>query len=191
MREKLRKYGSDILPFAYIRVKAGSNMETALKHIRQTIAKCFVGYPVDIKFYDQVYSQLYQKEADQQQMITLSSLLAILISLVGVFGLVIFEAEQRRKEIGIRKVYGAYTRQILWMFGRSYLALSIITSVIATPIAWYIVSRWLEQFTERIAITPWVFILTCIVISLITLITITVQNYRTATSNPTDNLKAE
>jgi len=166
-------------------------METALKHIRQTIAKCFVGYPVDIKFYDQVYSQLYQKEADQQQLITLSSLLAILISLVGVFGLVIFEAEQRRKEIGIRKVYGAYTRQILWMFGRSYLTLSVVSSVIATPIAWYIVSKWLEQFTERIAITPWVFILTCIVISLITLITITVQNYRTAISNPTDNLKAE
>ena len=185
------KYGSNILPFAYIRVKAGSNMETALKHIRQTIAKCFVGYPVDIKFYDQVYSQLYQKEADQQQLITLSSLLAILISLVGVFGLVIFEAEQRRKEIGIRKVYGAYTRQILWMFGRSYLTLSVVSSVIATPIAWYIVSKWLEQFTERIAITPWIFILTCIVISLITLITITVQNYRTAISNPTDNLKAE
>lgn len=161
------KYGSDILPFAYIRVKAGSNMRTALKHIRQTLAKCFIGYPVEVKFYDQVYSQLYQKEAEQQRMITLFSLLAILISLVGVFGLIIFEAEQRRKEIGIRKVYGAHTHQILWIFGQSYLTLSIVSSIIATPIAWYIVSRWLEQFTERIDITPWMFILTCIIISLI------------------------
>ena len=185
------KYSSDILPFAYIRVKAGSNMRTALKHIRQTLAKCFIGYPVEVKFYDQVYSQLYQKEAEQQRMITLFSLLAILISLVGVFGLIIFEAEQRRKEIGIRKVYGAHTYQILWIFGQSYLTLSIVSSIIATPIAWYIVSKWLEQFTERIDITPWMFILTCIIISLITLITITIQNYRAATSNPIKNLKTE
>ena len=124
-------------------------------------------------------------------MITLFSLLAILISLVGVFGLFIFEAEQRRKEIGIRKVYGAHTHQILWIFGQSYLTLSIVSSIIATPIAWNIVSRWLEQFTERIDITPWMFILTCIIISLITLITITIQNYRAATSNPIENLKTE
>ena len=166
-------------------------MRAALKHIRQTLAKCFIGYPVEVKFYDQVYSQLYQKEAEQQRMITLFSLLAILISLVGVFGLIIFEAEQRRKEIGIRKVYGAHTYQILWIFGQSYLTLSIVSSIIATPIAWYIVSKWLEQFTERIDITPWMFILTCIIISLITLITITIQNYRAATSNPIKNLKTE
>ena len=86
-----------------------------------------------MKFYDQVYASLYQREADQQQMITLFSLLAIVISLVGVFGLIIFEAEHRRKEIGVRKVYGATTRQILWMFGRSYLVLSLVSSVIASP----------------------------------------------------------
>ena len=101
-----------------------------------------------MKFYDQVYASLYQREADQQQMITLFSLLAIVISLVGVFGLIIFEAEHRRKEIGVRKVYGATTRQILWMFGKSYLALCLVSSVIATPVAWYAVSRWMEQFNH-------------------------------------------
>ena len=115
------KYTNGQLPYAYIRVRAGSDMDTALRHIRQTAEECFTGYPVDVKFYDQVYAQLYQREADQQQMITLFSLLAIVISLVGVFGLVIFEAEHRRKEIGIRKVYGASTGEILWMFGKSYL----------------------------------------------------------------------
>lgn len=184
-------YSNQVLPFAYIRVKAGSDMDTALKHIRKTISDCFTGYPTEVKFYDQVYGQLYQKETDQQKIIIWFSLLAILISLVGVFGLIIFEAEHRQKEIGVRKVYGASIRQILWMFGRSYLILSVVCSLIASPIAWYAVSEWLKQFNERIPISPWVFLCTCLLISVITLVTITIQNYRTATSNPIDCLKSE
>ena len=185
------KYTNGQLPYAYIRVRAGSDMDTALHRIRQTAEECFTGYPVDVKFYDQVYAQLYQREADQQQMITLFSLLAIVISLVGVFGLVIFEAEHRRKEIGIRKVYGAMTGQILWMFGKSYFALCLVSSAIAAPVAWYAVSRWIEQFSERVPLSPWVFIGACAVICLITEVTITVQNYRAATANPVDSLKTE
>lgn len=184
-------YSNQVLPFAYIRVKAGSDMDTALKHIRETISDCFTGYPTEVKFYDQIYGQLYQKETDQQKIITWFSLLAILISLVGVFGLIIFEAEHRQKEIGVRKVYGASIQQILWMFGRSYLILSVVCSLIASPIAWYAVSEWLKQFNERIPISPWVFLCTCLLISTITLVTITIQNYRTATSNPVDCLKSE
>ena len=185
------KYTNGQLPYAYIRVRAGSDMDTALRHVRQAAEECFTGFPVDVKFYDQVYASLYQQEADQQQMITLFSLLAIVISLVGVFGLIIFEAEHRRKEIGIRKVYGASTGQILWMFGRSYLVLSLVSSVIATPVAWYAVSRWMEQFSERVPLSPWVFVGACAVICLITELTITVQNYRAATANPVDSLKTE
>ena len=185
------KYTNGQLPYAYIRVRAGSDMDTALRRIRQTAEECFTGYPIDVKFYDQVYAQLYQREADQQQMITLFSLLAIVISLVGVFGLVIFEAEHRRKEIGIRKVYGATTGQILWMFGKSYLALCLVSSVLAAPVAWYAVSSWMEQFSERVPLSPWVFIGACAVICLITELTITVQNYRAATANPVDSLKTE
>ena len=184
-------YSNNVLPFAYIRVKAGSNMDSALKHIRQTMSECFTGYPTEVKFYDQIYGQLYQKETNQQKIITWFSLLAILISLVGVFGLIIFEAAHRRKEIGVRKVYGASTGQILWMFGRSYLTLSIVCSLLASPIAWYAVSEWLKQFNEKIPISPWVFLITCVIISLITLITITIQNYRTARNNPVNSLKSE
>ena len=185
------KYTNGQLPYAYIRVRAGSDMDTALRRVRQAAEECFTGFPVDVKFYDQVYASLYQQEADQQQMITLFSLLAIVISLVGVFGLIIFEAEHRRKEIGVRKVYGASTGQILWMFGRSYLVLSLVSSVIATPVAWYGVTRWLEQFSQRVPLSPWVFVGACAVICLITEVTITVQNYRAATANPVDSLKTE
>lgn len=185
------KYSNKVLPYAYIRVKAGNNIETAMNNIRKAISESFIGYPVDVNFYDQIYKQLYKEETNLQKLVTLFSLLAIIISLVGVFGMIIFETEHRRKEIGIRKVYGAYTGQILWMFGLSYMKLSAISFVIASPIAWYAVSRWLEQFNERIDISPLVFIGTFIIISLITLITITVQNYKAATSNPTENLKTE
>ena len=91
----------------------------------------------------------------------------------------------------MRKVYGASTGQILWMFGRSYLVLSLVSSVIATPVAWYGVTQWLEQFSQRVPLSPWVFVGACAVICLITEVTITVQNYRTATANPVDSLKTE
>lgn len=185
------KYTDGVMPYAYIRVRAGSDIDTALRHVRQAAETCFTGYPTDVKFYNQVYASLYQKETDQQKMVALFSLLAIIISLVGVFGLIIFEAAYRRKEIGVRKVYGASTGQILWMFGRSYLVLCLISSALAAPIAWYAVSRWLEQFGERVPLNPWVFIAACALVCLITEATIIVQNYRAANANPIDSLKTE
>lgn len=184
-------YDGRQLPYAYIRVKAGSDMDMALAHIRESIEENFTGYPVDIRFFDQVYASLYQKETGQQYMVTLLSLLAILISLVGVFGLVIFEAEHRSKEIGLRKVYGATISQILWMFNRSYLRLVVLCSAVAAPLAWYAVHEWLESFPHRIAITPWAFLGAFLIIILMTSVVITLQSYRTATRNPIDSIKSE
>lgn len=184
-------YYAGPLGTAYIRIKAGSSIDEALLHIRQTLDECFPEYPAEVNFFDKLYGRLYQQETKQQHIVTLFSLLAVLISLVGVFGLVIFEAEYRRKEIGVRKVYGATTSQILWMFGRSYLALSVGSSVIAAPIAWYGVRQWQQSFAEKVPLSPWVFLAVCLLISCITLLTITVQNYRAATANPVDSLKAE
>ena len=182
---------SSPLSTAYIRIQAGSDIDTALRHIRQTLDEYFPEYPAELTFFDELYGRLYQQETDQQQLVTLFSLLAVLISLVGVFGLVIFEAEHRRKEIGVRKVYGASTAQILWMFGRSYLVLAVASSFIAAPIAWYGVRQWQQSFTEQVPLSPWVFAAACLLLVTITLLTITVQNYRAATANPIDSLKAE
>ncbi len=179
------------LSTAYIRIKAGSDIDQALRHIRQTLDECFPEYPTELTFFDELYGRLYQQETDQQQLVTLFSLLAVIISLVGVFGLVIFEAEHRRKEIGVRKVYGATTVEILWMFGRSYLTLSVVSSAIAAPIAWYAVRQWQESFTEKVPLSPWVFAAACLLLVAITLLTITIQNYRAATANPVLSLKAE
>ena len=179
------------MPYAYIRIKAGSDIDDALSHIRRALEDNFTGYSIDVRFFDQVYASLYQKETDQQYMVTLFSILAVLISLVGVFGLVIFEAEYRRKEIGIRKVYGATTEEILWMFGRFYLFLVIVCFAIAAPVAWYLADEWLKDFSVRISLSGGVFAAAFLLIALITLVTITVQNYRTASANPVDSIKSE
>lgn len=179
------------LPYAYIRIKAGSDVTTAFRHIHETAGKIFPGYPVEVNFFNIYYQQLYEKETNQQYMVTLFSLLAIIISLVGVFGLTIFETEYRRKEIGIRKVYGANTRDILWKFNRTYLRIITICSIIASPIAWFFMDRWLQNFIVRVSLSPWIFLAAFTIIVVLTLTTITIQNYRAAISNPVNCLKSE
>ena len=119
------------------------------------------------------------------------SVVAIVISIVGVFGLVVFESESRRKEIGIRKVLGSTTKQILIMFNKSYLLILVICFLLGAPIAWYGVERWLESFAYRTPIYFWVFILSFMFISVITFITITFQNWHVANENPVNNIKDE
>lgn len=179
------------LPYCYIRIAAGANPITALRHVRETAEKIFTGYPIEVNFFNTNYQRLYKKETNQQYMVTLFSLLAIIISLVGVFGLTIFETEHRRKEIGIRKVYGACTRDILWNFNRTHLRTIVVCSAIASPTAWYFMNEWLQNFTIRISLSPWVFLAAFAIITLLVLTTVTIQNYRAATANPIDSLKTE
>lgn len=119
-------------------------------------------------------------------MITLSGFLAIIISLVGVFSLVAFETQYRRKEIGLRKVHGATVMQILVMFNRTYLRLVLICFLIAAPLAYYGVSVWIEGFVYRTPLYWWIFILSLFVVTLVTLTTVTVQNWRSARMNPVE-----
>lgn len=179
------------LPISYIRLKAGTNVEEAVEHIRQTVADIDPAYPFDIRFYDKVYDQLYQKEQYLKRMITLFSLLAIIISIVGVFGLVIFETQYRRKEIGIRKVHGATVGEILVMFNKVYLRIVLICFVIAAPIAWYGVYLWLENFAYRTPIYWWTFLIALFVVMAITFLTVTFQNWRAANENPVNSIKSE
>lgn len=179
------------LTYAYIRMKAGSDVSTLFPFIRKTIEKCFPGYSADVRFFNQDYQKLYEKELNQQHLVTLFSLLAVIISLVGIFGLAIFEMGYRKKEIGVRKVYGATTRQILWKLNFSYLKIVTLCSLIATPIAWYSMHRWLQDFTVRIAIEGWVFLAAYLLIAVLTLLTITIQSYRAANENPIHSIKTE
>lgn len=175
----------------YIRIKAGADIEQAVKHIQQAVAHIDPTFPINIKFYDKIFDQLYQQEENMKQMITLFSALAILLSLVGVFSLVMFEAVYRRKEIGIRRVMGSSIREILMMLSRSYINIILVCFVIAAPVAYYGVSKWLESFAIKTPIHLWVFIVALAIVLLVTLATVIYQSWHAATSNPVNSIRNE
>jgi putative ABC transport system permease protein len=176
---------------AYIKVKDGADIHAAMSHIRATLAEFDPEYVFNVRFYDEVLQRLYEKEMALSSLITLFSLIAILISIVGVFGLVVFDSECRRKEIGIRKVLGASTMGIIIMFNRAYFRILAICFVVAAPLAWYAVHRWLQNFAYKTPMYWWVYLFALIAVGIITVCTVTFQNWRVATANPVKVIKTE
>lgn len=177
--------------WAYIKLKAGSDLHEAMHHVRTALDSFDPGYPFNVRFFDEVLDHLYKQEENLSRLITLFSLIAIFISIVGVFGLVVFESEYRRKEIGIRKVLGSTTSEILVMFNKSYLRILLLCFMLAAPLAWYGVSRWLENFAYKTPMRLWVYAVAFVLVSFVTLLTVTFQNWRTANENPVHSIKNE
>lgn len=179
------------LTISYIRLKAGTAVDEATAHIRKVMAELDPSYPVEIKFYDTVYNELYQKEEFIKTLVTLSSLLAIIISIMGVFGLVVFETQYRRREIGIRKVYGATISDILGMFNKRYFYVVVVCFILATPVTWWGVKKWLENFAYKTPLHWWIFALAFAIVAVVTLVTVSFQNWRAAVANPVDSIQTE
>jgi putative ABC transport system permease protein len=179
------------LPVSYIRLRAGIDVAEAVTHIRRTVASIDPAYPVDVEFYDHVFDTLYSRETALNRCITLLSLLAIIISVAGVFGLVLFETEYRRKEISLRKIHGATTWHILAMFNRTYFRILAVCFVLAAPAAWYGVARWLENFAYKTPLYWWVFALAFVFVTLVTLATVTFRNWQAANANPIEGIRTE
>jgi len=177
------------LQTAYFKIKG--DPYAAVEHIRRAAAEIDPAYPVDLQFFDAAFDALYRKELKVTTLITVFSLLAVVLSLVGVFGLVVFETQYRRKEIGIRKVMGATVAEILAMFNRSFVRLVLICFVVAAPLAWYGVREWLGTFAYRTPIYWWVFAVSLLIVLAITLATVTIQSWRAATANPVEAFKTE
>ena len=110
---------------------------------------------------------------------------------MGVFGLVTFETQYRRKEIGIRKIMGATVTEILIIFYKKFAWIVFACFLLAVPVVWYGVNKWLQAFTYRIPLYWWVFVLSLFIVMVITFVTVTLQSWRTATSNPVYSLKSE
>ncbi|MDR0429339.1 MAG: ABC transporter permease [Tannerellaceae bacterium] len=175
--------------YAYIKVKAGANLRAAMQYTRETLHDFDPEYPYDVRFFDIVMQQLYEKELKLSSLITLFSLIAVFISIVGVFGLVVFESEYRKKEIGIRKVLGSSTNEILILFNKIYFRISCVCFVIAVPIAYASIIKWLESFAYKTPLYWWVFLIAFVMITIITIITVTFQNWKTANLNPVESIK--
>jgi len=177
------------LNYAYIKLHKGAKIRDAMSHINATLAGYDTNYPFEVRFFDEVIQRLYEKERALSSLISLFSFLAIFISIVGVFGLVVFDSECRRKEIGIRKVLGATTMGIIIMFNKAYLKILVICFVIAAPIAWYAVHRWLENFAYKTPMYWWVYLLALLAVGVITACTVTFQNWRVANDDPVKSIK--
>ena len=176
---------------AYVKFKAGSDLRAGMEHVRESLKKFDSEYPFVVRFYDEVLQHTYEKELKIGSLITLFSLVAIFISIVGVFGLVVFESEYKRKEIAVRKVLGSTTGEVLYMFNVSYFWILLICFVLGAPVAWYGVHRWLENFAYRTPMYWWVLPLAFLAIGMITFLTVTYQNWHVANENPVKNIKSE
>lgn len=179
------------LTVSYVRINSGADHFAAVEHIRKTLKKIDPTFPFKVEFYDSVFDQLYKKEENFRKMITIFCFFAILISIVGVFGLVIFETEYRRKEISIRKVFGAETNNVLSMFNMVYVKILLICFVIAVPIVYYFINDWLKNFVYKTPVYWWIFAISGLIIFVVTLSVVTFQSWRAATANPAKALKDE
>jgi putative ABC transport system permease protein len=174
----------------FIRVKPG-RMSATIDFVRKTFKSYNQTFPLVFKFFDDDYINLYWREQRMSKIFGYFSLLAIIISTLGLIGLSLFMTELRTKEIGIRKINGAKTFEIFFQLSKEYLLWVLISILIASPIAWYIMQNWLQRFAYRIDIKLWVFALTGVMALVVALLTVGFQSYRAANKNPVEALRYE
>ena len=149
------------------------------------------GMSYKVKPFEQAIENQYKKETNLSTLVTLFTILAIVISLMGVFGLVMFETEHRRKEIGIRRVHGATVKLILAMFNSRFVKIALVCFVIAVPLSVVIMQRYLEGFAYRIRLFGWVFAVALLAVLAVTVAVVTLRSLRAATMNPVKSLRTE
>jgi putative ABC transport system permease protein len=149
----------------------------------------FPQYPFEYVFIDDLYENLYKSERRQIELLYGLSGLAIFIAFLGLFGLVAYSLKTRTKEIAVRKIFGADYLRLVGLLSREYLIVIIIASLIAVPISFYLVSRWLENYAYRVAISWGDYLVTLILIAIILLGTIGFHTFNSSRVNPIDSLR--
>ena len=148
-------------------------------------------YPFEYRFLDDTIQNQYRSEQATGKIVTVFTFLALFISCLGIFGLSSYTAEQRTKEIGIRKVLGATVSSIIKHISKEFVILVIIANIVVWPLAYFLLNRWLQTFAYRIDIGWWTFVLTGIAVLVVSLLTVSWQIIRAATANPVDSLRYE
>jgi len=179
--------------FSIISVKLNpqKSIQSALPIIKNIYEKHSPAFPFDFKFIDDEFNKKFQSEELIGKLANLFASFAIFISCLGLFGLAAFAAEQRQKEIGIRKTLGASVKQIASLLSKDFLKLVLIALLFASPIGYLTMEKWLETYPYRIEINWWIFILTGAIVLGITLITISFQAIKAAVANPVKSLRSE
>jgi putative ABC transport system permease protein len=176
--------------FLSIKVRP-ENITQTLGAIEKVWKKHSDGYPFEYYFLDKAYDSLYKSEIRLNIFFRLFTLIAIFISSLGLFGLASFTAERRTKEIGIRKVLGASVPSIVIFISRGFTKWVLLANIIAWPVAYYFMNRWLQNFAYRIDLSVWIFVLSGLAAFAIALLTVSYQSIKAATANPVDSLRYE
>jgi len=174
----------------FIRFKP-DKISSTIEYVSKTIKSYNLPYPLAFKFFNDDYNNLYWAEQRMGKIFGYFSFLAIIISCLGLIGLSLFMTERRTKEIGIRKINGAKSIEIFSLLSREYIILVMISIIIACPIAWYVMNKWLQNFAYRINISLWIFVLAGVIALLIALLTVSWQSYKATGKNPVEALRYE
>ncbi len=170
---------------------AANGIVPGMDFVRNEWQKILPGYPLKYQFYDEWFDSMYRSEEYFARTISIFALLAVVISCIGILGLAIFSSERRTKEIGIRKINGARISEILLMLNREFIILVTISYLIAVPIAWYSMHKWLQTFAYKTELKWWIFAVAGLLALIIALLTVSWQSWQAATRNPVEALRYE
>ncbi len=185
------RYGEDeSYGVALLRIEAGKTKD-ALAGLENIYKELNPEFPFTYQFSDEEYNKLYKSEQVVSSLANYFAFLAIFISCLGLLGLAMFTSQQRTKEIGIRKVLGASVSSIFSLLSKDFLFLVLIAFIIASPLAWYAMSKWLQDYAYRIDISWWMFLVAGAVAIIIALFTVSFQAIKAAIANPVKNLRTE
>ena len=178
--------------FSNLSVKInGNRAKDALTHIESVWKKVCVGIPYEYQFLDDHFKEVYRADSQISTIVGTLAILAIIISCLGLFGLASYAAEKRVKEVGIRKVLGASLQHIVFKLSKDFLKYVLIAALIALPLSWFAVNKWLEDYAYRVNISWWIFLGAIVLALLIALITISFQAIKAAIANPVKSLRTE
>ena len=192
---------NEIKPFAFVNnskraanftIKLSTdNVQSSLAQIENTWKKLLAERAFEYYFLDETYAKLYQSEERFQKVFINLVILGIIIACLGLLGLTTFSAQQRVKEIGVRKVLGASVPHVVALLSKDFLKLVLIALVLAVPVAWWLMNEWLKDFAYRINIEWWIFLVAAVIAIIIAFVTISTQAIKTAISNPVKSLRTE
>jgi len=166
-------------------------LSSVIQDIKAVGSELSPSFPVEVSFFDQAVGNMYQSELLFQRTFSLFAGCAIVICCLGILAMSLFSCQRRVKEIGIRKINGASVLEVMIMLNKDFIGLVVIAFVIATPVAWYSIHRWLENFAYKTELSWWIFVLAGLLALAIAIVTVSWQSWRAATRNPVEALQYE
>jgi putative ABC transport system permease protein len=181
----------ELSPFDVMMVKTTRNKKGAIEALSAAWNKSNPDVPFEYNFLDETYHRLYKLEETASKIILIGMIIALFLAFMGLYAISHYAIERRTKEIGIRKVNGAKVSEVMAMLNKDFIKWVVISFVVATPIAWYVMHRWLENFAYKISLSWWIFVLAGLMALGISLLTISWRSWKAATRNPVEALRYE